>query len=35
MKLSSGPFPVEAKNFLEVASNDESVILQDLANVLA
>ena len=35
MKLSSGPFPVEAKNFIEVASNDESVILQDLANVLA
>ena len=35
MKLSSGLFPVEAKNFIEVASNDESIILQDLANELA
>ena len=34
MKPSSGPFPVEANNFIETALNDENTILQDLANSL-
>ena len=34
MKSSSCSFPAEAKSFIETASNDENLILQDLANGL-